>query len=24
MTQPVTWPEGARCAIMMIFDLDGV
>ena len=24
MTQPVTWPEGARCAIMMTFDLDGV
>ncbi len=23
MTQPVKWPEGARCAIMMTFDLDG-
>ncbi len=23
MTQPVTWPEGARCAIMMTFDLEG-
>ena len=23
MTQPVTWPEGARCANMMTFDLDG-
>jgi len=23
MTQPVTWPEKARCAIMMTFDLDG-
>jgi uncharacterized protein len=23
MTQPVKWPENARCAIMMTFDLDG-
>ena len=23
MTTPVTWPERARCAIMMTFDLDG-
>src|SRR5438309_2420760 len=23
MTQPVKWPDGARCAIMMTFDLDG-
>ena len=23
MAQPVTWPGGARCAIMMTFDLDG-
>jgi peptidoglycan/xylan/chitin deacetylase (PgdA/CDA1 family) len=23
MTQPVKWPGGARCAIMMTFDLDG-
>ena len=23
MTQSVTWPEKARCAIMMMFDLDG-
>jgi peptidoglycan-N-acetylglucosamine deacetylase len=23
MAQPVKWPDGARCAIMMTFDLDG-
>jgi peptidoglycan/xylan/chitin deacetylase (PgdA/CDA1 family) len=23
MTTPVTWPDRARCAIMMTFDLDG-
>jgi len=23
MIQPVKWPESARCAIMMTFDLDG-
>jgi hypothetical protein len=23
MTTPVKWPNGARCAIMMTFDLDG-
>src|SRR4029450_226235 len=23
MADPVTWPDGARCAIMMTFDLDG-
>jgi len=23
MTEPVKWPDGARCAIMMTFDLDG-
>src|SRR6266478_2135862 len=23
MTQPVKWPDGALCAIMMTFDLDG-
>ena len=23
MTETVTWPDGARCAVMMTFDLDG-
>src|ERR1700704_4087806 len=23
MAETVTWPDGARCAVMMTFDLDG-